>query len=208
MIMDELKWDPKLSSAYISVAVTNGVVILSGIADSYAQKLAAEDAVRRVKDVKGLVEEVTVQLPPDEIRADPDLEMAVANALKWSHSVHGHPIRAVVEAGWLTLEGTVDWQFQKDAAGNAVKDITGLRGVSNLVHMKPYINVPVVRETVRKAFERNANVDSGRIIVETSGNKITLSGKARSWSEREEVERVAWCAPGVLVVEDNLIIAP
>jgi osmotically-inducible protein OsmY len=207
-VMEELQWDPKLNAAEIGVAVKNGIVILSGHVDNYTKKLAAEEAVKRVKDVKGIVEEITVQLSHDGTRSDEELAQAAVSALRWNNAVPDQSIKAEVEKGWLTLEGNLDWQFQKDAALNAVKDIIGLKGVSNLINIKPKVNAPVVRDTIKKALERSADIESDRIIIETSGSKVTLRGKARSWGERNEVERAAWCAPGVMEVEDDLVIAP
>ena len=207
-VIEELKWDPKLNAAEIGVAVKNGIVILSGHVDNYTKKLAAEEAVKRMKDVKGIAEEITVQLSFDGKRTDEELAQAAVNALKWNNAVPDQNIKVEVEKGWLTLEGHLDWQFQKDAATNAVKDIIGLKGVTNLLTIKPKINIPVVRDTIKKALERSADIESDRIVIETQGNKITLRGKARSWSERNEVERAAWCAPGVMEVEDELVIAP
>ncbi len=207
-IMEELKWDPRLNAAEIGVAVKTGIVILSGQVDSYSKKLLAEEAARRVKDVKGIVENITVQLSGSSQRSDADLAFAALNALKWHNAIPDKQIIVDVEKGWLTLEGTVDWQFQKDAALNAVKDITGLKGITNQITINPRINVPLIRESIREALERSADIEAERIIIETSGNKIILRGKARSWGERNEVERAVWCAPGVMEVEDDLIIAP
>jgi osmotically-inducible protein OsmY len=207
-VMDELKWDPILDSAEIGVAVKNGVVTLSGQVSSYAKKIAAENAVKRVRDVKGLAEEISVKLPIDGRRTDAEIAAAALNALKWNSNVPDDKITLKVENGWLTLEGQLDWQFQKDAAALAVDGIIGVKGVSCLITIKPKIEIPVVRDNIKKALERSADIEADRIIIETQGNKVTLRGKARSWSERNEVERAAWCAPGVMAVEDELVIAP
>ena len=207
-VMEELKWEPGLNATDISVVVKNCVVILSGQVSSYTQKLVAEEAVRRVKDVKGLVENITVHLSDSSQRSDPVIAVAVMNALKWNNAIPDKQITAELENGWLTLAGKVSWQFQKDAVINTVKDITGLKGVTCLVTIKPVINVPVIREAINAALERSADIEASRIIVETAGNKIILIGKARSWRERNEVVRAAWCAPGVMEVEDDLIIVP
>ncbi len=206
-VMDELSWDPKLNSAEIGIAVKNGIVTLSGHVDNYTKKLAAEDAAKRVKDVKGIVEEITVELSLEGKHTDQELAQAAINALRWNNAVPDQNIQVEVEKGWLALEGHLDWQFQKDAAFNAVKDISGLKGVTNLLNIRPRINVPVVRDTIKKALERSADVEADRILIETYGNKVVLRGKARSWNEKIEVERAAWSAPGVMEVEDDLVLS-
>ena len=190
-VLDELRWDPRLDSPEIGVSVKNGIVTLTGHVGNYTKKLAAEEAAKRVKDVKGIVEEITVQLSTDGKRTDQELALAAINALKWNNVVPDQDIRVEVEKGWLTLEGHLDWQFQKEAATNAVKDIIGLKGVTNLINIKPRVNIPIVRDAIKKALERSADVEANRILIETSGNKVILRGKARTWSERNEVERAA-----------------
>jgi osmotically-inducible protein OsmY len=206
-VMDELQWDPKLNAAEIGVSVKGSIVTLSGHVDSYTEKLAAEEAAKRVKDVKGIVEEITVQLLHDGQRTDQELAAATLNALRWNSAIPDQNIKVEVENGWVTLEGHVDWQFQKDAAINAVKDIIGLKGVTNILNIQPRVNIPVIRDTIKKALERSADVEADKIQIETSGSKVILRGKARSWTERNEVERAAWSAPGVAEVEDDLVIA-
>lgn len=206
-VMEELQWDPKLNASEIGVSVKNGIVTLSGHVDNYGKKIAAEDAAKRVKDVRGIVEEITVQLSRDGKRTDQELAQAAVNALRWNSAVPDQNITVEVENGWLSLDGHLDWQFQKEAATNAVKDIIGLKGISNLINIKPRVNIPVVRDTIKKALERSADVEADRILIETSGNKVILRGKARSWVEKNEVERAAWSAPGVMEVEDALVLA-
>ena len=206
-VIDELQWDPRFNAAEIGVAVKNGIVTLTGHVDSFTEKLAVEDATKRVKDVKGIVEDISVNLPANGKRSDQDIAQAALSALRWNNAVPDKDITVKVEDGWLTLQGRVDWQFQKDAAKNAVKDITGLHGVINQLSVKPTVSAPVVKDAIKKALERSADVEAGRVNVETSGNKVILRGKARTWAERTEIERAAWSAPGVVVVEDDLVIA-
>ena len=206
-VMEELQWDPKLNASEIGVAVKNGIITLNGHVDNYGKKIAAEEAAKRVKDVRGIVEEITVQLSHDGKRTDQELAQAAVNALRWNSAIPDQNITVEVENGWLSLDGHLDWQFQKEAATNAVKDIIGLKGISNLINIKPRVNIPVVRDTIKKALERSADVEADRILIETSGNKVILRGKARSWVEKNEVERAAWSAPGVMEVEDALVLA-
>ncbi len=207
-VIDELKWDPILHATEIGVTVKNGIITLSGQVNSYSKKLAAENAVKRVKDVRGLAEEINVKLSIAGQRTDAEIAQAAVSALKWNDSVPDDKIKVKVENGWVTLEGESEWQFEKDAAGSVVECLTGVKGMTNLVSIKPRINIPVIRESIKRALERSADVEAARITIETQGNKIILKGKARSWSERNQVERTAWSAAGVMAVEDELVIAP
>ena len=206
-VIDELHWDPKLDGAEITVNVKSSIVILSGQVDSFGTKIAAEDAVKRIKDVQGIVEEITVHLPNECKRKDFEIAQAAINAIKWHHNLPDEQIKVEVENGWLTLDGKVDWQYQKDAAANMVKDIIGLKGLTNQIVIRPVIFIPVVKDEIKKALSRSANIVSDNIFIETFGNKVILRGKVRSWSERNEVEKATWRAPGVMEVEDNIVIA-
>ncbi len=206
-ILEELKWDPKLIDAEISVLVKNGIVILSGHVANYGIKLAAEDAVKRVKNVKGIAEAITVKIDRLKTPSDPEIAEAAINAIKWNNAIPESNISIIVENGWITLEGTLDWQYQKDAATNSIKDIVGLKGLTNQILITPPIDIPVLIDNIKYAFERCADIISDDIIIETEGGKVILHGKVRSWAERREVERAAWCCPGVKEVEDELVVA-
>lgn len=206
-VLDEIKFEPSLNTAEIGVAVKNGVVTLSGYVDSYTQKLAAEKAAKRVRGVKGLAEEIEVRIPSSAKRTDAELARAALNALEWDVQVPHDKILVKVEDARVTLEGDVDWGFQKEAATKAVRHLMGVRGVSNLVSVKPRVKTLEIKDRIREAFKRSAELDADRIRVDASDGKVTLSGSVHSLLERDEAGRVAWAAPGVDKVENNLSIS-
>ncbi len=206
-VMDELKWEPVLEASQIGVAVHNGVVTLSGSVDSYNKKIAAERATQRVKGVRSVAVDIEIRLHKNGVRTDTDIADAIVSALKWNSAVPDEKLTSKVDNGYVLLEGEVEWQFQKDAAENAIKYLTGVRGISNLIKVKPHVNTTVVKDNIKKALERNADISADRISVSTVGNKVILRGKARSWNERSLAERAAWSSPGVLAVEDELVIS-
>jgi len=206
-INEELSWDPKLRQAAITVSVRSGIAILTGHTGSYGAKLAAEEAVRHLKNVKGVVEQITVKLPPEHQRTDNQIEEAIVVMLQWNAAIPQHCVRVSVENGWVALEGEVDWQFERETANNLVKDTMGIKGLSNLISIHAH-NVPAaLNDTIRHALQRSADIDAGKISVETSGSIVTLRGRAHSWNERNEIERMVWCAPGITEVEDELVVA-
>ena len=206
-VMEELKWDPVLNASEIGVSVKNGIVTLSGYVNSYSKKIAAENATKRVKGVRAVAEDIEVKLGVDGKRNDTEIADAAINALKWNTNVPDERVKLKVENGWVTIEGSADWQFQKDAATVAVRDIIGVKGVTNLISLAPRVNAAVVENNIRHALERSADIEADKIKVEAKGSKVILKGKVRSWSERQEVERAAWSSPGVIEVEDDLIVA-
>jgi len=205
-VIDELRFDPAVGSAEIGVAVKNGVITLSGQLESYAKKYAAIRATERVAGVRAIAEELTVVLAGSFHRTDVDLAHAVASTLTWDVQVPDDKVKARVEAGWVWLEGEVEWQFQSIAAERAIHNLTGVRGVTNLLQIKKRPSAPDVRERIERAFKRHAELDSKQIAVEAIDGRVTLRGKVRSWAERQDAEFAAWSAPGVTKVDDELLV--
>ena len=202
----ELNWEPSINAAEIGVAVKDGVVTLTGRVESYWEKVAAEGAAGRVARVRAVANELEIRLPSSSERTDEDIARAAVNALDWFVSVPSDRIKVKVSKGWVTLEGTVDWQYQKSAAERAVRDLIGVKGVTNVVEVKPRVSATEVKSAIEAALKRSAEVDARRITVETDGDKVILRGTVRSVAERHEAERAAWRAPGVRTVENQVTI--
>lgn len=205
-VIDELAWEPALTGTEIAVAARDGVVTLSGDVHTYTQKYAAEKAVHRVAGVKALADEIQVHLLPEHRRSDTEIAHAALNSLAWNVAVPEDRVQIDVRDGWLTLRGQVDWDYQRRAADGSVRSLTGVRGVSNLIGVTPHVSVSDVKEKIESALERHAEVDASQVQVASSDGKVTLRGAVRSWTERNDVERAAWAAPGVREVEDLLTI--
>jgi len=206
-VLDELQYEPSVDASKIGVIVQNGIVSLSGTVANYAETYRAIHAAERVAGVKAVTNGIKVELPSMHQRDDADIAQAVVNALKWHVWVAQDAIKVKVEQGWVTLEGTVDAKFRFVAAVNAVRYLTGVKGLTNLIKVKqPTINSSEVKTKIENALRRATEVEAARINVEVDGNKVILRGKVRSWVERGDAERAAWAAPGVGQVEDNLII--
>ena len=205
-VMDELQWEPRVPHANIGVAAQDGVITLSGFVGSYAEKIAAEKAARRVKGVRGLAEEIEVRLPSDAKTADPEIAKRIADMFDWSALIPKDKLAVKVEHGWVTLTGTVDGYYQRKSAGDLVSRISGVRGVSNQIAIKELPSPADVKDRIMAAFRRNADLDASTITVTSDGHTVKLGGKVHAWYERQIAERAAWSAPGVSRVEDNIMV--
>ncbi len=205
-ITDELSWEPSLRNDDIAVGVREGVVTLGGFVDSYADKSKAERVAGRVKGVKAVADELAVKLPAGSERADPDLARAALDALQWNISVPHDRIQVKVEKGWLTLEGQVDWYYQKQAAERAVRYLRGVRGVFNLITLSAQTTPRDVKKRIKDALHRGVEFDAERITVEVEGSKAILEGTVRSYAEMQDAARAARNAPGITEVDNRLAI--
>lgn len=207
-VREELKWDPDLDAEDIAISVKDGVVTLAGFTRSYSDRLEAEQAAKRVVGVHAVANDIEVRLPSIDQRPDPDIARDAIASLKAQLPISHEKIKAIVKNGWLTLEGTVEWQYQKTTAENAVRKVKGVKGVTNVISVKPRVEPTDIQRRIQEAFKRNAEVDADRITVETHGSEVILKGTVRSWIEREEAERVAWSAPGITRVDDRIVVSP
>jgi osmotically-inducible protein OsmY len=206
-VIAELKWEPLLREAEIGVSAKDGVITLTGTVDGYAKKTEAEDAVKRVAGVKAVVEKILVKYAGNWGKKDDnDIATEIVNAFKWNWEVPSDKIKARVEKGWVTLEGEVEWNFQRDHAKEAVTKLLGVTGVSNDITVKPRTEDAIERADIESALKRNWSVSGKDIRVAVSGHKATLTGTVDSWYEKEEAGRIAWNAPGVWNVGNELIV--
>jgi osmotically-inducible protein OsmY len=208
-VVAELRWEPGLRDDDIAVGVRDGVVTLAGFVDSYADRWRAERAASRVRGVRAVANDIAVKLPRGLERTDPELARAVLNALEWNTLVPHDRIKVTVDRGWVTLEGDVDYYYQAEEAERAVRTLTGVKGVTNLITVRARRPTPEdVKREIREALERSAELDADRITVDVDGGKVILKGTIRSYAELREAERAARNAPGVTEVENRLTVDP
>src|SRR5674476_1128773 len=196
-VMEELKWEPFLNAAEIGVAVKNGIVTLSGQVDSYSKKIAGE---------KAIAEDMQIGVSPLYKKSDTEIAAAVLNALRWHTDIQEDKLKVKVEDGNVTLEGDVDWEFERYNAKKAIENLLGVRSVINLISVKPKTTANDIEKKISSAFHRNATIDAERITAEVVGNTVILRGKVRSFVEKDDAENAAWAAPGILRIDNKLII--
>lgn len=207
-VQKALDWEPSVDAAEIGVSVDNGIVTLRGDIKMYAEKAAAERVALRVYGVKAVANDLAVRLGKGLQRTDSEIAQAAVNVLKWKSQLPAGQITVAVANGWVTLKGAVDWNYQREAAAKAVRDLTGVLGVMNDISVRSHVSVTDIQSRIQAALTRSAEVDARRINVATLDGKVILSGNVRSWAEREEAKHAAWAAPGVRDVEDRMAIVP
>ena len=204
-VMAELRWDPSVPANEIGVVVNDGVVTLTGTVDTYMKKWRPEEVAHHVNGVIAVANEIQVRSIGE--RTDSDIAAAAVHALSWNSTIPQGKVHVTVDKGWITLRGEVEWQFQRQEAERAVRRLFGVKGVSNLITVKPAATPSDLKKKIQDALVRNAQLDAAGITVEVEGSKAILRGKVRSWAERQEAERVAWLAPGITSVDNKITIS-
>jgi len=207
-VTEELQWSPELDDKDIAVKVTDGVVVLAGFVNTMLERAAAERATKRVAGVRALANDLEVRPLTIDSRSDPDLARAAADVIERELPYSAHLIRITVRDGAVTLEGVVDWAYQKARAENAIASVRGIRDIANLIALKGKPIAADIHEQIAAAFKRSAQLDADSVNVEINGAEVTLSGKVHSWAEHEAAADIAWCAPGVTQVKNHICVGP
>jgi osmotically-inducible protein OsmY len=203
----ELHWSPDIDETDIAVKVNGGVVALTGFVRSYHEMYQAEAAVKRVAGVAGVANDIQVRLPSGNVMADPEIAREAVTAIKLELPFSHESIKVLVHDGQVTLEGILEWQYQKERAEIAVRRLKGIRGVTNLITIKPRVSTSDIKRKIEDAFRRSAEVDANHISIDARGSEVTLRGNVRSWAERDQAQRTAWSAPGVTQVKNDITVS-
>lgn len=205
-VESELQWDPRVDNRRIGVAVCDAVVTLTGDVPHYSGRWAAEEAVKRVGGVRAIADDIQIKIPASGTRTDTEIAEASANALRWNVTLNGTEIQPVVKDGWVSLTGQVSWGYQKISAEDTVRNLMGVKGVSNEIDVKSAVRAVDVKQKIEDAFKRHALLDAKDIEVDVHSSTVTLKGHVHSWQEREDATLAAWAAPGVNAVENRLTV--
>lgn len=206
-VQNAIKWEPLLNAAEVGVTAKDGIITLTGTVDSYSKKTEAETAAKNVSGVKAVVENIDVKFKSSSgHKEDGEIAKEVLNSLKWNWQFDSDEIKVKVEKGWVTLEGALTWNYQREAAKNSIKLLTGVKGVTNSITIKPENQDKVEKDNIVDALERNWSIDGADIKVNVTGNRVTLSGLVSSLYQKDEAGRIAWNAPGVWTVDNELVV--